>query len=139
MEFATRLRKEGYRLTPQRQLIIETLHEIGGHATVSHIYEKVQHKSSAIDRATVYRTVHLFQKIGIVATADIAGQTMYEITGAEPHHHLVCRNCKQVITFADHHFHELAEHLLAEHNFRPNINHITIEGTCGYCFEQQKV
>ncbi|HSH05275.1 MAG TPA: Fur family transcriptional regulator [Anaerolineae bacterium] len=133
LDFAQQLRQQGYRLTPQRQIIIDTLCHMGGHATINQIYDQVQQQAPAIDRATVYRSIHLFHDLGFVLSAQINGQTVYEIAAAHPHHHLVCEQCHTVIPLADHHFHHLAQHLLEEHGFLAHINHITVPGICADC------
>lgn len=135
MDLTQQLRAQGYRLTPQRQIILETLHELGGHLTANQIYDQVQKRSPAIDRATVYRTLNLLQEIEIVHSSRIAGQLIYEIIGEEPHHHLICDNCGDVQRLADHHFESLADHLLEEHHFHAHMHHLTIAGLCHYCYE----
>lgn len=135
--FVQQLRDLGFRVTPQRQMIMDTLCEMGGHATINQIYEHVHNRAPAIDRATVYRTIHLFNEHQFVLSAVINGQTMYEIADAHPHHHLVCRQCHHVIALADHHFHHLAEHLQAEHGFVADINHVTLHGLCAGCQENE--
>jgi Fe2+ or Zn2+ uptake regulation protein len=77
--------------------------------------------------------MHLFDELGIVVSAEIDGQTVYEIATATPHHHLVCSNCGHVDTLAHHHFEHLAEHLAAEHNFQADMAHLTISGLCANC------
>ena len=136
--FVQQLRELGYRVTPQRQLIMDTLCEMGGHATINQIYENVHDRAPAIDRATIYRTIHLFNEHQFVLSAVINGQTMYEIADAHPHHHLVCRSCQRVIPLADHHFHDLAQHLHEEHGFAADINHITLHGLCAACQENKR-
>ncbi|MCA9980397.1 MAG: transcriptional repressor [Anaerolineales bacterium] len=132
------LRNNGYRLTPQRQIILEVLHDLGGHLTAGQIYEQVQHRSSAIDRATVYRTLSLLQELHIVHSSRIAGQVYYELADEEPHHHLVCNNCGYIQRLDDHHFRHLVTHLIEEHNFIASMSHLTITGLCGACQETQK-
>ena len=132
-DFARRLRELGYRLTPQRQLILDTLCDLGGHATINQIYEQVHARAPAIDKATVYRSIQLFNEHDFVLSGKIHGQTVYEIAAPEPHHHLVCQQCQQVVVLADHHFADLAEHLLKEHGFAANFSHLTITGTCAVC------
>jgi len=134
--FVQKLRELGYRVTPQRQLIMDTLCEMGGHATINQIYERVHDQAPAIDRATVYRAIHLFHEHQFVHSADFNGRTMYEIAETQPHHHLVCRECQQVISLSDHHFDYLADHLRREHGFYADINHITIHGLCAPCQER---
>jgi Fur family ferric uptake transcriptional regulator len=132
-KFADQLRDKGYRLTLQRQLILDALCELGGHAAIGDVYDRVHAQSSAVDRATVYRTLHLFHELGFVVSADINGSTVYEIADHQPHHHLVCRECGHVTALHDHHFVALAEHLFQEHGFRADINHMTIDGVCHHC------
>lgn len=135
--FFGRLRDLGYRVTPQRQIILDVLCEIEGHATINQIYKQVNSRSPAIDKATVYRSLQLFSENDFITEAKINGQTVYEIVDVEPHHHLVCRQCNTVIALADHHFHELTRHLLHEHGFAANINHLTIPGICAACLSNQ--
>ena len=135
-DFARRLRELGYRLTPQRQLLLDTLCDMGGHATINQIYERVHARAPAIDKATIYRSIQLFNEHGFVLSANINGQTVYEIAEPEPHHHLVCQQCHQVIVLADHHFTELTEHLLQEHGFAANFSHLTIAGLCAVCLSE---
>lgn len=133
--FAARIREEGYRFTPQRQLILDALCDMGGHATVEEIYDRVSETAPSINLATVYRTVHFLEELRLVVSAEIKGKTVYEIADPTPHHHLVCHTCGQVRALADHHFDELVEHLAQEHHFRAEIDHLTIGGVCRDCQE----
>jgi Fur family transcriptional regulator, ferric uptake regulator len=88
------LRNKGYRLTAQRQLVLDILRGIGRHATADEIYDRVPAGSVAINRATVYRTLHMLCGIGVVtSTSQAGGQLAYELKPAEQHHHLICVNC----------------------------------------------
>lgn len=133
LDYATRIRERGYRLTPQREIILDALCEIGRHATVGELYDRVQEKAPAIDRATIYRAVKFFCDLQLIVSAEIEGTTVYEIAGHTPHHHLVCRTCSSVQAFGDHHFHDLLHHLEDEHGFRAVIDHLTISGFCNDC------
>lgn len=135
--FAARIREEGYRFTPQRQLILDALCDMGGHATVEEIYDRVSETTPAINLATVYRTVHFLEELRLVVSAEIKGSTVYEIAEPTPHHHLVCRCCGQVKALADHHFEELVEHLAEEHHFKAEIDHLTLSGVCQQCQEEK--
>ena len=134
--FARQLRELGYRVTPQRQLILDTLCDMGGHATINQIFAKVHAQAPAIDKATVYRSVQLFQEHDFVLSANINGQTVYEIADSHPHHHLVCDHCQHVVALSDHHFDALARHLSEEHGFLARMNHITINGICAQCQQE---
>lgn len=132
-DFARLIREQGYRFTPQRQLILDALCQMGGHATVEEIYEQVQATAPAINLATIYRTVNFLEELRLVVSAEIGGQTVYEIAQPTPHHHLVCRKCGKVTTLDDRHFNWLVTHLAKEHNFQAEIDHLTISGLCAEC------
>ena len=134
--FLQKLRERGHRLTPQRQLILDTLCDLGGHTTINELYEQVHSQAPAIDRATVYRSIQLFEEHAFVHSAKINGQTVYEIAPEEPHHHLVCQKCEAVMALANHHFDALADHLRDEHGFVASFNHLTIPGICANCHER---
>ena len=132
-DFATRIREQGYRYTPQRQLILDTLCRLGRHATVEEIYERIREVAPTISLATVYRTVSFLEELTLVVSADIQGDTVYEIAPDTPHHHLICRHCGEIVTLADHHLQDLVCHLAEEHDFRAEIRHLTISGVCADC------
>ncbi len=131
--FADRIRALGYRMTPQRQLILDSICEMGGHAPISDIYARVNTKSKLIDKATVYRTINMLHENGLLVSAEINGATSYEIAEEKPHHHLVCRTCGDVRMLEDHHFEDLVEHLQTHHHFAAELNHLTINGLCASC------
>ena len=132
-EIAQRIRELGFRLTPQRQMILDILSTLDRHATATEIYDRVQAVSPAVNRATVYRTLNFLCEIRVLVAGDITGKTVYEIADPTPHHHLVCTACKHVTVLGDHHFEELAAHLLVEHDFLADIDHLTIHGMCQPC------
>lgn len=60
LDFDNLIHKRGFRVTPQRQLILEAVCAGGGHNTPEEIYARVQSKSSAINQATdLPRLVHM--------------------------------------------------------------------------------
>jgi Fur family ferric uptake transcriptional regulator len=135
--FADKIRQQGYRFTPQRQLVLDALCAIGGHATIEEIYESVQKTSPAVNLATVYRTLHLLEELRLVVSAEIQGKSVYEIAQPDPHHHLVCRACGAVLKLHDRHLHEFVQHLAQEHHFYAEIDHLTISGLCANCQQSQ--
>jgi len=88
------LRKSGYKLTPQRQAIVDTIiSSVGNHLTVEELYALVRLKKPEIGLATVYRTVILMNELGLVSRLDLKdGSARYEMTRIEEnhtHHHLI--------------------------------------------------
>jgi len=135
LNYIERVREQGGRMTPQRQIILDAVCAIGRHTTACAIYDRVHTTTPAINRATVYRTLAFFCDLQIIVSAEIDGQTVYEIADPTPHHHLVCRKCGYVTTLADHHLNQFIQHLVEEHRFQPEINHLTISGLCAACQE----
>ncbi|MBP8002788.1 MAG: transcriptional repressor [Chloroflexi bacterium] len=133
LNYLQQIRERGYRLTPQRELILDTLCTMNGHATVNQIYERVRAQAPAVNRATIYRTLDFFHQLQMVSESQINGTTVYEIVQENPHHHMVCRHCGQVTVLDNHHFLSLAEHLLGEHGFKAEMEHLTIPGICSHC------
>ena len=133
VDYVHKIREQGYRMTPQRQIVLDAVCEQGGHATASEIYESVNVQQPAINRTTVYRILDFFCELQLVARADIGGQTVFEVVGDSPHHHLICRQCEHVMSLPDYRFTELAEHLLAEHGFEADLSHLAITGLCAEC------
>lgn len=136
LDLAAALHDRGARLTPQRQIILDTLCALGGHVTVAELYERVAADFPAIDRSTVYRALAFFVELGLVAAADIGGATVYEIAprqGECDHHHLVCRDCGGVLHVPGAPFDALAAQLSAAHGFAADLSRLTIHGRCREC------
>jgi Fe2+ or Zn2+ uptake regulation protein len=136
LDLATTLHHQGHRMTPQRQMVLDAVCEIGQHARPEQVYELVQQKSPAVHRATVYRTLKLLCELGLVTDTPTAeGHLVYEIAGEQPHHHLVCRCCGADVEFSDEDFRAFAEVLQDNTGFHIETTHVTLSGTCPACQE----
>lgn len=133
--FLQQLHERGFRLTPQREMILSVLHDIEGFATAEEIYGRVQNISSSVDISTVYRTLDLLQEFGLVACVDAGDeQRRYELLGIHgPHLHLVCQACGQVMGADLDVAQTLAERLKAEYGFEAALDHLSIPGLCADC------
>lgn len=132
-DFAARIRETGHRLTPQRQLILDSLCDIGDHATIQQLYNAVHAKAPAIDKATIYRSLHFFEQLKLVVSAEIDNTIVYEIAHPEPHHHLVCTACGDVSDIDGEHFASLNQALFETYGFKAQFDHLTIDGLCANC------
>ena len=90
------IRAKGYRLTPQRQFVFDTLLAHNRHMSATELVEAVQQITPAINRATVYRTLDFLHQLQLVTVTEIGKEKVYEVLTDEPHHHLVCRHCGTV-------------------------------------------
>ena len=133
--FFKQLRERGFRLTPQREMVLSVMHQIEGFATVEEIYEKVETLSSSVDVSTVYRNLELLQDFHLVASVDPGdGQRRYQLIGVHGAHlHLVCRSCGAVIGADLEPFRPLISYLKEQHGFEVDLEHMSIPGLCGEC------
>jgi Fur family ferric uptake transcriptional regulator len=115
------LRKQGYRLTPQREMIVEAVAHAGRHVTAEEVYERVCTRTSAVNVATVY--------LG-------DGRVTYASPNHGPHCHLVCRRCGQVIEADYELVAPLKRHLQDQYRFMADLDHLAIPGLCANCETQ---
>ena len=94
--------KIGVRLTDQRKLIAKIMSESNDHPDVDELYKRINKLDSKISIATVYRTVKLFEEVGVVAKHDFKGnKARYEQAPQEHHDHLIDINTGEIIEFVD--------------------------------------
>ena len=128
------LREVGYRLTPQRMLIVSIIHDSKGHITAEQIHSRVVQQYPYVDISTVYRTLQLLKKLHLVSETDLGGgRVQYELSEGEGHHHLVCRTCGSTFPLDDEVIEPLRERLLEKHGFQADMEHFAIFGVCSRC------
>lgn len=128
------LRSKGYRITPQRELIIEAVAHSPRHITAEEIAQQLQEHTRAINLATVYRTLDLLWQEGFACRNDLsAGKSIYATFQHGPHIHLVCRKCDQVIDADTKLLHDLGQELLQSYQFQSDLDHFSIFGVCDHC------
>jgi Fur family ferric uptake transcriptional regulator len=132
-ELAARLRGSGYRLTPQRELILRAVQSLG-HATPDEVLAEVRRGSSAVNLSTVYRTLEVLEELGLIRHAHLSDRapTYHSATGHE-HFHIVCRNCGRVTSVDPEVASGLVARLQEEHRFVPDLGHLTVFGHCLDC------
>lgn len=133
-DYATYLRNRGYRMTPQRQTVMDAICEGCGHTTLPEILARVKQKSTAINQATVYRTLHFLLETGLIVKAEVApGEMVYEIAGQSPHHHLLCRACHHEIEIDAKPLADMQRAIQEQHGFTIDANHLVLTGLCAHC------
>jgi Fur family ferric uptake transcriptional regulator len=132
-DLRAKLRGSGYRLTPQRELILDAVDTLG-HATPDEVLAEVRKSSSALNISTVYRTLEVLEQLGLVRHAHLSDRapTYHSIRDHE-HFHLVCRNCHKVISVGPDVLKPLLATLETEFGFTADVGHLTVFGTCREC------
>jgi Fur family ferric uptake transcriptional regulator len=132
-DWKAKLRGSGYRLTPQRELILAEVERLG-HATPDEVLAEARAHSEAINASTVYRNLEVLEELGLVRHAHLSDRapTYHSVTDHE-HFHLVCRNCGQVISVDPDVLSPLLDRLDDDHGFTADVGHLTVFGTCSSC------
>ena len=129
-----KLKKDGYKLTGQRKLIIEVFEDAPGHYTAQEVYQRVKEKSTAIDFSTVYRNLELLTKLGIIKKLNISsGVCHYEITGSGHHHHAICMGCGEMKELDICPYESMKASKLYESGFKAVDHKFEIYGYCSKC------
>jgi Fur family ferric uptake transcriptional regulator len=131
------LRARGYRLTPQRQLVLEAVGVLG-HSTPEEIVTEVRRTAAAVNISTVYRTLELLEELGLVRHTHMGhGAPQYSVAGDDDHVHLVCRECGVVQEASPEVIGDVVERLSQTKGFRVDIGHFALFGTCRSCAGEQ--
>jgi Fur family ferric uptake transcriptional regulator len=129
------LRERGLRLTPQRQLILEAVHDLG-HATPEQVHTAVRERVAGVNITTVYRTLELLEELRLVNHTHLShGSPTYHTAGEDQHVHLVCRGCGSVSEVDPSVMLPVTDRLLAERGFRVDVGHVSLFGVCEDCKE----
>ena len=129
-----RLSEKGYRLTPQRLMILSAIEGSRDHISAEEIYAQVVAKYPHVNISTVYRTLELLKKLGMVYEIDLGeGRIRYHAEGSGHHHHLVCQDCGKVIDIDEASLSSLRDVLLRDYKFRAELRHVAIFGLCEDC------
>lgn len=128
------LRELGYRLTPQRQLILTALQESDDHISAEEIHAQVRVKYPHVNISTVYRTLELLKNLDLVTETDLGGgRFRYHYADKGHHHHLICERCHAIIDIDESLFLPIKRTLLMEYGFHANMSHLAISGHCSKC------
>ena len=127
------LRAGGYRVTPQRQLILEAVTRLE-HATPEEIFAAVRQTARGVNVSTVYRTLELLENVGLVTHTHLGhGAPRYHLAAEAQHVHLVCQNCDRVTQIPPAAVGDLVSSLRAEYGFETDVGHLTVFGRCADC------
>ncbi len=133
------LRKRGHRITPQREMVIETIAHSGRHLSAEEVYEEVHRRAPSMSLATIYRTLDFLVAEGLASKNDLGGgRVVYATVRHGPHLHLVCRRCGQVYEVklgrpGESPLEELGRQALEQWGFAADLQHLSIPGLCADC------
>src|SRR5215831_1842369 len=127
------LRASGYRVTPQRQLVLEAVTRLE-HASPEEIYAEVKQTAVGVNLSTVYRTLELLEQVGLVTHTHLGhGAPRYHLAAKAQHVHLVCQGCEQITEVEPAAVGPLVDALDREYGFETDVGHLTVFGRCAAC------
>ncbi len=138
-----KLADRGLRLTVPRETIVNVLAKTPKHLSAEDVFFAVHNRHPGIGLATVYRTLELLTRIGLILKFDFGdGKSRYELadeTSKGHHHHMICNRCGRIIDYSDFMDKEvkfvkdLEAELSRKHEFKINSHQIYLYGLCGGC------
>jgi Fur family ferric uptake transcriptional regulator len=133
MSCVTTLKNRGLKLTPQRILITDIIHDAKGHLTAGEIIGNVQAKMPGVNKSTIYRTLDILEEAGCVIKSEQGNEFIYHHDEEGHHHHLKCSKCGKTVDCDEDIFASVKNSLMTKYNFRVDLKHIVMNGICGEC------
>lgn len=125
-----RCKDKGLRLTGQRRAIAEVIDAAQDHPDVEELHRRVQAVDPRVSLATVYRTVKLFDGLGLLERLDFGGgRARYEASDREHHDHLIDISTGKVIEFVDPEIEALQERIAARLGYKLHGHRMELFGT----------
>lgn len=129
-----KLRKQGFRLTPQRLAILKILASSEEHLSVEQIYDRIKTDYPVTSLATIYKTVAVLNKIGeVMELGFVDGSNRYDGARPYPHPHLICTGCKRIIDPDIPTLSELPHELASKTGYQIIHHRLDFFGLCPEC------
>ena len=110
---------KGVKLTDQRKIIAKIMSSSNDHPDVDELYKRVTKIDSKISIATVYRTVKLFEEVGILAKDEFkGGKARYEEVNEGHHDHLIDIKSGEIIEFVDYEIEKLQKKVAEKYGYK---------------------
>jgi Fe2+ or Zn2+ uptake regulation protein len=129
----------GVRLTPQRSAIVAELVHFSGIFSVADLQRRMEEAHPDLGRATLFRTIDLFLRLGVLERMHREeGEDGYIVGMAGHHHHLVCRVCGEVrhIDFCP--LEAVIDERVRREGYSEAVHRFDIEGVCAACRSEKE-
>jgi Fur family ferric uptake transcriptional regulator len=134
-----RLREQGFRITAQRQLVLESVNQLG-HGTPEEILSSVQKTASGVNLSTIYRTLEVLESVGLITHTHIGhGAPVYHSQDESPHIHLVCDDCTEVTSIPAASAAQFSLDLKETYGFTAHMTHMAVTGSCKACANKSEL
>ena len=133
------IRASGYRLTPQRQLLLDLLRQQQTFLDAEQLYALSSRHQGDTSLATVYRTLQLFVELGLVEARYLDPEhkrEYYRIVGGLEYYYMTCRGCGVMIPIDPRTFEKTAQQWANEHGVTLLSAHACLTGYCRECAQK---
>jgi Fur family transcriptional regulator, ferric uptake regulator len=132
-ELRGELHDRGYRMTPQRRLVLDAVSSLG-HATPEAVLARVREQASGVNASTIYRNLELLEELGLIRHSHLgSGPSTWHAASHSGHLHLVCRSCGSVVEVDVSLAADLVGRLERDTGFKSDMEHFGVQGTCAAC------
>ena len=133
--FRVYLRDHNLPITAQRLAIADVVLGSDRHLSVDEVVRELGERGAAAGTATVYRTLELLVRSGLVVERDFGeGFKRFEPARGIPHHeHLLCTVCGRVTEFRDERLERMTTLIAETHGYARQRHRLVIYGVCGSC------
>jgi Fur family ferric uptake transcriptional regulator len=139
-QLAEEMRARGFRVTPQRAVILETVAHMQGHIAVQEAFQIAGERLPGLNIATVYRTLETMEEAGLVDKLSVgSGTDRYSLRDStHPHGHLVCECCGAIVELGPEVLHTVAQTIEDATGHQIDHAHLTLPGKCQACAASQE-
>jgi Fur family transcriptional regulator, ferric uptake regulator len=129
--------ERGIRMTQQRRAILRVMETASKHLDAAQLLRKAQKLDASVDRSTVYRTLQLLKRQGLIDELDlmhIEGEKhYYEAKTNREHCHMACFQCGAILEYVSPSFEKLKDEIASESGFRIRVVRLEVGGFCKRC------
>jgi Fur family ferric uptake transcriptional regulator len=131
------LANRGLRMTRQRRAILQVMDEAAEHLDVDQILERAQKLDPEVHLVTVYRTIDLLKKEGLIDELDLlhlrGDRHYYESHGPRDHIHVACLRCGKVREFESKLYEQLKDQIARDFGMKVTVSRTEVGGYCSDC------
>lgn len=134
--------QQKYRMTNQRQIILQEVRNLNSHPTADEVYERVRKRVPRISLGTVYRNLDILSRTGLIKKIDPGYLQMRFDGNTEDHYHITCMGCGRIddlpVDKPGHSLDDLEKALVKATEYRIAGHKLEFYGLCPRCMKQER-
>lgn len=132
-ELIDALKQKGCRMTPQRLELVRIIAASERHPSANQLYEEIKNQFPTMSQATVYNTLALLKDMNQILEIDLHGDSHYDGNRPEPHPHIICTECNQIVDGDINLDGDMIKELEQTSGFQITRSQISFYGLCPNC------